>query len=76
MIVKDLCAALCLVFAGGFVSTAVLAATYILESRADGRRGFAGLRMSYVWCGALVCAALWPVVVLVLFVDAVRKGGS
>ena len=69
---SDVCLALCFAYLGGFVATFVLAAYYILESRAIGCEGFAGLRMLYVWFGSLVCAALWIVIVAAFAVRAVR----
>ena len=69
---SDICLALCFAYMGGFVATFALVANYIFENRAGGREGFAGLRTLHVWCGALVCAALWPVIVAALSVSAVR----
>ena len=77
---SDICLALCFDYMGGFIATFVLAANYIFENRAGGRKGFAGLRTLYVWCGSLVCAALWPIIVAAFVVSAVRmsvgKGGN
>ena len=77
---SDICLALCFAYLGGFVATFALAANYIFENRAGGREGFAGLRTLYVWCGSSVCAALWPVIAVVLFKDAVamslKKDGA
>lgn len=69
---SDICLALCFAYLGGFVATFALAANYIFENRAGGRKGFAGLRTLHVWCGSLVCAALWPVIVAAFAVSAVR----
>lgn len=69
---SDICLALCFAYLGGFVATFALAANYIFENRASGRKGFAGLRTLYVWCGSLVCAALWPVIVAAFAVSAFR----
>ena len=68
---NDICLSLCFAYLGGFVATFALAVNYIFENRAAGRKGFAGLRTLYVWCGSLVCAALWPVIAIVLFKDVV-----
>lgn len=69
---SDICVALCFAYLGGFVATAVLAADYIFGNRAGGRKGFAGLRTFHVWFGALICAALWPIIVVAFAVSAVR----
>ena len=68
---SDVCLALCFAYLGGFVATFALAANYIFENRASGREGFAGLLTLHAWCGSLLCAALWPVIAVALFNDAV-----
>lgn len=69
---SDICLALCFVYLGGFVATFALVADYTFGNRADGCEGFADLRTLHVWCGSLVCAALWPVIVAAFAVSAFR----
>lgn len=69
---SDICEVICFGYGVGFAVTAVLAVYYIFEKRDDGCKGFAEYGSLTLWSGALICAALWPLIVSVLAVDAVR----
>lgn len=78
---SGICEMICLGYGAGFVVIAIFVMAYINDQRAVGRKGFVGMRHLHAIGGAVVAAALWPLIVAVLAVDAVKislaeKGGG
>lgn len=69
---NDVCLALCLVWAVGFIGMSVLTLNYILDQRAVNREVFDSMRSVPFCCGVLVASALWPIIVAFLAVSAIR----